>query len=149
MVGCCWHHDHSSQCRDVHIDRNTTEKTVAIPHRCGHSHDSDEKAPDAVELKDVVHSNHGGLPSEPSPCGDEHDHGPGECGEVACEYMASGEVKLPSIAQNDVAWGLNLAAMVGVCAGSDCPARSSVWDVLPSRLSGTLGVRDVTQIALL
>ena len=92
VVGCCWHHDHGSPCRDAHSERNTAQKTSSSQHACPCSHGSNENAGQADQNSEQVCC----QPANPSPCGDRHDHGPSGCGEESCQYVAPSQVKIPT-----------------------------------------------------
>jgi hypothetical protein len=134
IFGCCLHHEHGGMHALCDADHAPDTPASVPSHACGCRHDFDADTTAAS------------VPTEDSPCGYPHNHGNGHCDEGHCQYLTNAKVELPALDGHAVfaglvstLWGATSLSADGM--GSLPPSLSS------SLLSGSLSVRDLTQIA--
>jgi hypothetical protein len=124
LIGCCWHHEHA------HYDAGCQTEPKAVVHdECACHHQ------DANEI----------AATEPAPCGHSGDHDSDEC-EGRCQFLTNAKVELPSLDRPNLSagWLPTMASDVSPALEHSGLATSTL---AASLLSGSLCVRDLTQIA--
>lgn len=145
LFGCCWHHDHTQHHAGCEVEQAANPCVGVVEHACGCQHgcetNSSKKDPAHRSVLSVIWG-------ETCPCG----HSPGQdsapCDEGHCQYLVNAEVQLPSVDRSSVSTILppivDARLLCVAFGGMQQPPHLSA-----SLLSGSLCVRDLTQIALI
>jgi hypothetical protein len=141
LLGCCWHHGHAHRHAECQIAQIAEQETA--PHKqcaCQHGCNT-EKHKDAEESG----QSNVALSPETAPCGHSEEHESGEC-EGRCQFLTNAKVELPSLDRPNLSAGL-VPGMTGAVSVAISSWNLPTHALSASLLSGSLCVRDLTQVA--
>jgi hypothetical protein len=130
LAGCCWHHEHAHH----HVSCQSAHK-AAVQSECTCQHHKAEEPGDTNEV----------AMAEPAPC--EHPFGDdtGEC-EGRCQFLTNAKVELPTLDRPNLSAGMFPVIASEVRLAFEHSGRLT-HPLAASLLSGSLCVRDLTQVA--
>lgn len=142
ILGCCWHHNHACQHTPCKAATESSQEGVEVAHRCACHHA--EAAEPCNEETDQTSS----ATLDPhQPCGQPHKNESGDCDEGHCQSLVNAKVEIPSSSGHGFSLWLDLTHTNLNALLADRTSGLQRPHLPASLLSGSLCVRDLTQIA--